>query len=91
MIPLYFGERASRRGVASDSTTRAWHLQRSAGRCDHGAFNHVLKLANVARPRIVSERVDDGVWNLLDALRLTLCKLSDEVCDQKRNIFGPLA
>jgi hypothetical protein len=39
----------------------------------------------------VSERVDDGVGDLFDALALTLGELPDEVCDQQWNVFRPLA
>src|SRR5262245_29102534 len=55
------------------------------------SVNHVLKLADVAGRCIVSERVNDGVGNLVDALALTLGKRPDEVFDQQRNVFGPFA
>jgi len=70
---------------------RVWHLQRTTGRCDHGTFDHVLELTHVPRPRAVSERVDDGVGNLLDALALALGEASDEVCHQHWNVVRALA
>jgi hypothetical protein len=39
----------------------------------------------------MSECLDDRVGDLFDALPLTLGESLDEVCDQERNVFGPLA
>ena len=40
---------------------------------------------------MLSERIHNGVGNLLDALALMLGELSDKVRDQERNVFRPLA
>jgi hypothetical protein len=74
-------------GRAGRPIIRISHLERAAGRSDHRAFDAVLKLAHIARPRVVSQRCDEGVRDVVNDLALTLGEAADEMRDEKWNDF----
>src|SRR6266566_140029 len=67
------------------------HAEHRTGRNNHGAFNKVLKFADVSRPRIAHQLVEGFRWNGFDravhAARVFLNKVTDECGD----VFLPFA
>ena len=75
VVPLDFCERARRRGPmldAVDAALRPRQSQRPTRSGHDSTLDDVLKLTNVARPRIVLPGGDHLVRDFLDALALTL-------------------
>src|SRR4030095_15696798 len=60
-LPVYFLKRAGSAPSGRSNRLRTkvlyWNLQVRSGRQDHGPLDHVLELANVARPVPPSERL----------------------------------
>src|SRR2546425_4903639 len=66
-------------------------LQARAAREDHRSVDGVLKLADVAGPRVAHEPLHHIGRNRLDAPAETSGVVRDEVAHEKRDILGPLA
>ena len=63
----------------------------SSGRQDDGALDGVLELADVAGPVVLLQRRQHAVVDAVDPPAGTLGVLPDEVLDQRRDVFAPIA
>jgi len=62
-----------------------------AGREEHGAFDEILQLADVAGPRVADERVHHVGGHVSDGFVLAAAEFLHEVAHQKGHVFGTLA
>src|SRR5262245_4110368 len=83
---LVFVVGGSRRGLDPERG----ECQAAAWRQNHGALDHVLQLADVSRPRMVTERLPRLGRDHIDATIHAASKLADEVIDESIDVLRPL-
>src|SRR5438093_1256435 len=83
---LAFVVGGSRRGLDPKRRER----QAAAWRQNHGALDHVLELADVSRPRMVTERLPRLARDHIDAAIHARGKPADEVIDERVDVLRPL-
>src|SRR2546430_11456982 len=83
---LAFVVGGSRRGLDPKRRER----QATAWRQNYGALDHVLQLADVSRPRMVTERLPRLARDHIDAAIQAAGKLADEVIDERVDVLRPL-
>src|SRR5260221_8682006 len=66
-----------------------WAYALAAGCEDHGAFNLILELADVARPIVLLEQIQGGRINFTDLLLLALACDHQEASRQQRYVAPP--
>ena len=64
---------------------------RGAGAQHDRALDHVLELADVARPVVVHQQVERVRRHLEHSAAVLLAVLLEEVLDEQRNVLAPLA
>src|SRR5437870_2643428 len=76
----------SRRGL----DPKRGECQEAAWRQNYGAMDHILQLADVSRPRMVTERLPRLARDHIDAAIQAAGKLADEVIDERVDVLRPL-